>query len=60
MSYDTSEETEEDEILEEDRPQAKKKKLGKAAREQKKILDQWAENMNNTFEEIEHYNLVVE
>ncbi|KAK0182714.1 hypothetical protein PV327_000823 [Microctonus hyperodae] len=59
MSLSTSGELEDDET-DEHQKLKKKKRLRKADRKQKQELDQWAKNMNNTFEEIEHFDLFVE
>ncbi|XP_074103547.1 uncharacterized protein LOC141530383 isoform X2 [Cotesia typhae] len=57
MSCGDSEEESDDE--ERERP-IKKKKLTKAEREQNKQIDEWAKMINNSFTEIEHFDLVVE
>ncbi|XP_034940987.1 uncharacterized protein [Chelonus insularis] len=61
QSYEeTEDEAESDEDEKHQKRPQKKKKIGKAEREQKKKLDMWAKNMNETFEEIDHFDLVVE
>ncbi|KAK0097840.1 hypothetical protein PV326_013329 [Microctonus aethiopoides] len=58
VSLSTSGELEDD--ADEHQKLKKKKRIGKAEREQKQKLDQWAKSMNNTFDEIEHFDLLVE
>lgn len=38
----------------------KKKKQSKLSKEEAKRMNEWVKNVNDTFEEIEHYDLVVE
>ncbi|XP_057337881.1 uncharacterized protein DDB_G0284459-like isoform X2 [Microplitis mediator] len=52
--------TEDEDDEEEHKRVVKKKKVSKVEREQKKKLDDWAKSVNKTFEEIEHFDLVVE
>ncbi|XP_063981813.1 proteoglycan 4-like isoform X2 [Diachasmimorpha longicaudata] len=63
IHHNTSDETDdvhsedEDEIL----PKRKiKKRKTKAEKEQRKQLDEWAKSVNQTFDEIEHFDLLVE
>ncbi|OXU29866.1 hypothetical protein TSAR_010792 [Trichomalopsis sarcophagae] len=57
--FNTSkEDSESDE--EEEKPKSKKKKVSKLNKEENKRMHEWLKNINKTFEEIEHYDLVVE
>lgn len=42
------------------RKHKKKKKESKQSKEDQKRMAEWVKNVNDTFEEIEHYDLVVE
>ncbi|XP_014298563.1 probable WRKY transcription factor protein 1 isoform X2 [Microplitis demolitor] len=52
--------TDDEDDEEEHKRVVKKKKVSKVEREQMKKLEDWAKNVNKTFEEIEHFDLVVE
>ncbi|XP_015120728.1 serine/arginine repetitive matrix protein 1 isoform X2 [Diachasma alloeum] len=62
--HNTSDETEDIHSEEEDEDhftrKTKKRKMTKAEKEQQKKLDEWAKSVNQTFDEIEHFDLIVE
>ncbi|XP_011867901.1 PREDICTED: uncharacterized protein LOC105562026 [Vollenhovia emeryi] len=53
---ENSEEKEEDDV----QPCTKKKKLTKSKKEQDKRINEWVKTINNTFQEIEEYDLIIE